>query len=149
MKMLKFYLPIAMILLLSGGTMAAGLSTKVDHSKEIMELRDKESKDVRRFNNKHHERINWDDELKLNESQKIYFKKIMQESSEQIGAQMEIIKNAHAAIDKIHDEDNAKMRRVLNPQQQTKFDKILYRWKKTNGQKPDGERPSLKRMRQF
>lgn len=149
MKIFKIYLLTAAVLLLSGEVLAAGLSTKIDHSKEILEMHDRESRDLRRLNNKNHERINWDNELKLNETQKIYFKKIMQESREQVDEQAKIIKNAHAEIDKIYEENNAKMRRVLNPQQQIKFDKILYRWKKTNGKKPDIEKPALKHMRQY
>lgn len=149
--MKKYGIFLLMITMLSGSgaVMAAGLSTKVDYSKQLQAMQDKENKDLRRLQKRYHERINWDNELKLSELQKIYLKQIMTESRKKIDEQIKAINEAHNAIEKIYEEDNAKVRKVLTPQQQLKFDRAMYRWKKAHDEKYEGEKPSTKRMKQY
>lgn len=149
--MKKYGIFLLMITMLSGSgaVMAAGLSTKVDYSKQLQAMQDKENKDLRRLQKRYHERINWDNELKLSEQQKIYLKQIMTESRKKIDEQIKAINEAHNAIEKIYEEDNAKVRKVLTPQQQLKFDRAMYRWKKAHDEKYEGEKPSTKRMKQY
>ena len=149
MKKYGIFLLIITLLSETGAVMAAGLSTKVDYSKEIQNMQDKENKDIRHLRKAYHERINWDDELKLTEQQKIYFKQIMTDSRKKIDEQIKAIKEAHKAIDEIYEEDNAKLRKVLTPQQQVRFDRAMYRWKKAHDDKYEGDKPALKRMRQY
>lgn len=149
MKISKVLLFAALLAILGNSATAAGLSTKVDHGRELQNTIEDEDRNLRFLNKKHHERINWDDELKLSEPQKIYFKEVLQDSRKRIDEQIKIIKDAHKEIEKIYDDDNAKMRKVLTPQQQIKFDRAMLRWQKAHGKKTDGEKPSLKRMRQY
>lgn len=149
--MKKYGLWVIAILLLFGiaDAYAAGLSTKIDHSKGLQTMQDNEYKNLQHLRTRYHERINWDNELKLDDTQKIYLKNIMTDSRSKIDEQVKIIKEAHKAIDKIYEEDNEKLRKVLTPQQQIKFDKVLERWKKAHGQKNKGKKVSQKRMKQY
>ena len=147
--MKKYGIFLLMITMLSGSgaVMAAGLSTKVDYSKQLQAMQDKENTDLRRLQKRYHERINWDNELKLSEQQKIYLKQIMTESRKKIDEQIKAINEAHNAIEKIYEEDNAKVRKVLPPQQQLKFDRAMYRWTKAHDEKYEGEKLSTKRTK--
>ena len=149
--MKKYGIFLLMITMLSGSgaVMAAGLSTKVDYSKQLQAMQERENKDLHKLQKRYHERINWDNELKLSEQQKIYLRQVMKESRKKVDEQIKAINEAHDAIDKIYEEDNAKLRKVLTPQQQLKFDRAMYRWKKAHDEKFEGEKPSTKRMRQY
>ena len=149
MKILKFFLFAVIFTLSCSNIQAAGRSVKADNSKELREMLEKESNSLRVLNKMQHERINWDDELKLSEQQKVVLIKMMQESHRQVDEQIRVIKGAHAEIDKIYRGDNDKIRKILTPQQQLKFDRALYKWKKSHGEKNLGEKPALKRMKNY
>ena len=145
-KSIMFVLP---VLCVSGAALAAGISTKVDYGKEIRQMQENEYKDLRRLNKNNHERINWENEMKLSEPQKIYMRNILRDSRAKIEEQKAIITKAHAEIDKIYADDDAKMRKALTPEQQIKFDKIMYKWKKSHGEEPTDKKPSSKKMKLF
>lgn len=149
MNIFKIFLCITVLSTFGTDTMAAGLSAKIDHGRELQNMIESEAENLDKLNKKHHERINWNNELKLNDIQKIYYKKILQESRKQTDEQVKTINNAHKEIDKIYKDENIKIRQILTPQQQIKFDRALYRWKKAHGAKDPGNKPSLKRMRQY
>ena len=147
MKISKIILYVLPALCLCSGVFAAGISTKVDYGKEIRQMLEDEYKDLRRLNKNNHERINWESEMKLNEPQKIYMRNILRESRAKIEEQKAIIAKAHAEMDKIYADDDAKMRKALTPEQQIKFDKIMYKWKKAHGEEPAEKKPSTKKMK--
>lgn len=147
MKVSKIILLILPVLCISGTTLAAGISTKVDYGKEIRQMQENEYKDLRRLNKYNHERINWENEMKLSEQQKVYVRNILRDSRAKIDAQRAIIAKAHAEIDKIYAEDNEKIRKALTPEQQIKFDKIMRKQKKAHGEKPTDKKPSSKKMK--
>lgn len=146
MKIRKLFLFLLPMVLLNSATFAAGLSTKVDHSKEIQKIYETQSKEFRRLKKHNYERINWDEKLRLNDGQKIHLKKIMKEEKTKVDEQMKIIRSAYSEIEKIQKQDDEKIRNILTPQQQTKFDTIKYKEKKSQGIKPKEDKPSRKRM---
>lgn len=149
MKIYKFFLFLLPIALMSSASFAAGLSTKVDHSKEIQNTLDTQSKALHKLRRQRIERINWDKELRLNDQQKIYLRRIFKEENARVDEQIKIIKSAYKEIEKIHSQDDEKIRSILNPQQQTKLDTIKYKEKRAKGIKPKGDKPSRKRMPQY
>ncbi|MBQ8481570.1 MAG: hypothetical protein IJ532_03465 [Alphaproteobacteria bacterium] len=146
MKIYKFFLFLLPLTLISSASFAAGLSTKVDHSKEIQSTLDIQSKSLRKLRRLRSERTNWDKELRLNDQQKIYLKKIFREENAKVDEQIKAIKSAYAEIEKIHRQDDEKIKSLLTPQQQAKFDTIKYKEQKSKGIKPKGDKPSRKRM---
>ena len=147
MKISKSILFVLPALCISTAVWAAGISTKVDHGKEIRQMQENEYKDLRRLNKYNHERINWESEMRLSEQQKVYMRNILRDSRAKIDEQREIIAKAHAEIDKIYAEDNEKIRKILTSEQQIKFDKIMRKQQQAHGEKPTGKKPSSKKMK--
>lgn len=149
---MKSYKIISLTLLLgivSLNAFAAGLSNKVDYSKELKNIYTEEQQEFYKAKKVKHTRINWDDELRLSEEQKVIVKNIMQSSHNEIDEQVKIIENAHKKINEIHQQDDDKIRAILTPQQQSKFDKIKQKMQKKNGFEEFKNRPSRKKMRQL
>lgn len=148
---MRFYkiVALSMVVLWGCNAYAAGLSTKVDHSKILQDMHDKENKELRKLKRNRHERINWDEELNLNDAQKKIVEDIIKNSREKIDEQMDIIKDAHKKIEEIHQEDDNKIRQILNPQQQIKFDKVKRKIQRSRGEKNPDDKPSRKKMRQY
>lgn len=149
MKAYKFFLSAAVLVLWCGTAAGAGLSTKTNYSKTLQNMHADESADLRKVKSISHGRVNWDERLNLDDAQKLYLKKILEESKKQVDSQMEIIRHAHDKIDEIHRSDDEKIRAILNPKQKVKFDRIKYEMQKSSGGKPQGKKPSRKRMRQY
>ncbi|MBR1601412.1 MAG: hypothetical protein IJ677_07520 [Alphaproteobacteria bacterium] len=146
MKIRKFILILLPAMLICSVSFAAGLSTKIDYSREIQNIQNKQSKDLRKLKKQNVERTNWDKELRLNDNQKILLQKILKEESAKIDEQMKIIKSAYSEIENIHRQNDEKIRTILTPQQKNKFDTIKYKEKKAKGIKPKEDKPSRKRM---
>lgn len=146
MKIRKLFLFLLPMMLINSATFAAGLSNKVNHSKEIQKIYETQSKEFSRLIKYRYERINWNEKLHLNDGQKIHLKKIMNEERAKVAEQIKIIRSAYSEIEKIQKQDDEKIRNILTPQQQTKFDTIKYKEKKSQGIKPKEDKPSRKRI---
>ncbi|MBR1841387.1 MAG: hypothetical protein IJ778_04575 [Alphaproteobacteria bacterium] len=93
-----------------------------------------------------HNRIDWDKILKLNKQQEAEINAIYNESAPKIAELRSQIHEAHRQIGEIYKEDDQKIREILDEQQRIKFDKYQYLHAKRAGRKPEGERPSRKKM---
>lgn len=132
--------------LVSLNTADAGFSSKVDYSKELKNIYTDEQNELYNARKVKHTHINWDDELRLSEEQKVIVKNIIQSSRNDINEQLKIIKEAHEKIDEIHQQNDNKIRAILTPQQQSKFDKVKKKIQKRNNSEKQKNRPSRKRM---
>lgn len=139
----------AAVVLLSFNALAAGMSNKANYSKTLQNMQNKENAELRQLRKNRHERINWDKELNLTEEQKVYVAKVLKDSQEKIGEQMKIIQEAHKKIAEIQGEDDEKVRQILNAQQKVKFDKVKRKQQKAKGIKPEEEKPSRKKIKQY
>ncbi len=97
------------------------------------------------------QQVNWSEELKLSKEQKIKVAEIYEQSHQKIKSLMEQINVLHREIANVHNEDNDKIRALLDEKQQVKFDKIKIRMNKNNPEANEkgGKKPSRKRMRQY
>lgn len=145
-KIISFTLVAAIVSL---NAFAAGFSTKVDSSKELKNIYAEEQQELYKARKVKHTRINWDDELRLSEEQKVIIKNIMRSSHNDIDEQVKIIEGAHKKINEIHQRDDEKIRAILTPQQQSKFDRIKQKMQKRNRSGNSKDRTSRKKMRQI
>ena len=76
--------------------------------------------------------VNWSEELKLNKEQKAQVAEIYNQSHEKIKSMMEQIDVLHHEIANVRNEDDDKIRALLDEKQQVKFDKIKVRMNKKN-----------------
>ena len=102
-----------------------------------------------KFPKKHPTRINWIKKLSLTNEQAQQVQNIYAESQSDIEQLQKQIEQAHKKIVEIYKQDDLKIREILTEQQQIKFDKEQRKMQQHQGLKPDGPRPSRKRMPQF
>ena len=98
---------------------------------------------------RHIHRVNWDKILKLSKQQKVQADAIYKDSTPEIEELRKQIHDAYRKIGDIYKEDDLKIREILDDQQKIKFDRYQYYHTKRGGGKPDGGRPSRKRMTGF
>ena len=102
-----------------------------------------------KFPKKYPARINWIKKLSLSNEQAQQVQNIYTESQPSIDELQKQIQQAHRKIAEIYKQDDMKIREILTEQQQIKFDKEQRNMLQRQGQKPEGPRPSRKRMPQF
>lgn len=97
------------------------------------------------------QQINWNKELDLNKNQQAQVKEIYNQSHDKIKSLMAQIDTLHREIVNVRQEDEAKIRALLNEKQQIKFDKLQMRLNRNNPEYKDknGKKPSRKRMRNY
>ena len=104
---------------------------------KIEKICKKENMMYRQINKFPHQRIDWNDRLNMNDTQREYSVKVYQES--------------HAEIAKIAEQiirtDDEKIYKILNEKQQSKMQKIQLQIKRLNGEKDSKNKTSGKKMR--
>lgn len=97
------------------------------------------------------QQINWKKELDLNKEQQAQVKEIYNQSHDKIKSLMTQIDTLHQEIANVRQEDEAKIRTLLNEKQQIKFDKLQMRLNRNNPEYKgkNGKKPSRKRMRNY
>ena len=78
------------------------------------------------------QQINWKKELDLNKEQQAQVKEIYNQSHDKIKSLMTQIDTLHQEIANVRQEDEAKIRTLLNEKQQIKFDKLQMRLNRNN-----------------
>jgi len=95
----------------------------------------------------------WSDKLDLDDTQQERLKIIYAESQEKFNALVRQIEDLKKEIKELKEEDEQKIRNMLNAKQKIKFDKIKMRQQRNENGNTDSwkgkNKPSRKRMRQF
>lgn len=118
----------------------------VKPGKEIQSIQEGENKDFRRMSRKYPVRVDWNHELDLDDEQTAYVAEIYKKSHEKIDELMKQIKDIHAQIEAIHEEDEQQILRILTPAQKIKYEKVKRKMLMDKGEKPEGPKPSRKKM---
>ncbi len=93
-----------------------------------------------------HQKVDWAKKLKMSEAQKEELQKIYAESKMETLELMQQIETAHQKLKELRDEENKKIRKILDEKQQVKFDRYKKLMAKYEGQpkpKKDKEKKHL------
>lgn len=93
-----------------------------------------------------HQKVDWAKKLKMSEEQKVELQKIYAESKPQTQELMQQIEAAHQKLKELHNEEDKKIRKILNEKQQAKFDKykkLMSKYDSKSKPKKDKEKKHL------
>lgn len=144
-----FGIAIGVLLVLSATQVNAAKGLHAEHLQNGMEMKKRKlplENPQPMFPKKAHQRTDWDKVLRLSKQQKAEVDTIYNESAPKIAELKNRIHEAHRQIGEIYKKDDLKIREILDEQQRVKFDKYQYLRAKRAGKKPEGERPSRKKM---
>ena len=144
-----FGIVIGVLLVLSATQVNAAKGLHAEHLQNGMEMKKRklpQESPQPMFPRKQHQRTDWDKILRLTKQQKAEVDTIYNESAPKIAELKTMIHEAHRQIGEIYKEDDLKIREILDEQQRVKFDKYQYLRAKRTGNRPEGERPSRKKM---
>lgn len=148
MKILKLAMMFA-ILFATQSVAADGKNKVKKPEKEIQSIQKDENLEMRKILRERPVRIDWNEELDLNEEQSAYVADLYKKSHEKIAELMEQLRDIHRQIDELHKNDEQQILHILNPQQKIKYEKIKRKMMREKGIKPEGPKPSRKRMKEF
>ena len=117
------------------------------NAEKIEKICKKENMMYRQINKFPHQRIDWNDRLNMNDTQREYSVKVYQESHTEIAKIAEQIKELNKKIDEIIRADDEKIYKILNEKQQSKMQKIQLQIKRLNGEKDSKNKTPGKKMR--
>lgn len=98
---------------------------------------------------KHLRRIDWVDKLDLSKAQEAQVQEIYKSSQPEVDNLILQMHQLHQKVAEIYKEDDLKIRKILDEQQQIKFDKEQRKMQKRRGDRTTMPKPSRKRMPQF
>lgn len=142
-KVFLFVLPLVMC----GNVFGAGMSNKTDYGKDLQNTVSSENTEIKKLQKRKPRRLSLNEELNFTEQQKKIVEQIINNSRPKIDEQIKIIDAAYDEIENIHNQDMEQIRKILNPQQQIKLDKIRYKKLKSAKDKKSAGKPSRKRIR--
>lgn len=149
MKLVKICIMIGCLLFACMDFVFAANDHNVSADEQMRRLLQQERKTLAESFKYHHPVTNWNEKIKLNDEQKAKLLFIYQGRQDKINAVARQINELKQQLDEEFREDDKRIRRELNPQQQVLFDKEKRRQARIDGNDYDGEKPSRKRMRQY
>ena len=122
------------------------LQQSAKRKQQIAEHTDKNDERLKRMLRSRPRRVKWSDEINLSKEQKHALAEIYKQNDRKLAALMADMEQQMQQIREIYENENGKVRMLLDEKQQIKYDKYMLRLQKSRGEKVDGKKPSRKRM---